>query len=77
MYCVDGEDVYLEMLTADEARTVLQGLHAQVAAHTTQDRALDGQIDEVTTWLDVIADTAEAAADHAADIHAEQLAGNI
>lgn len=81
MYYVDGEAFPLEMLSADEARTVLQNLHAQAAANTPQDRALTAQIDEVTAWLDTLAaeeaaDLAdEAAADHAADLYADQLAG--
>ncbi|RDH75314.1 hypothetical protein DVS77_26805 [Mycolicibacterium moriokaense] len=82
MYYVDGEAFPLELLSADEARTVLQDLHAQAAANTTtQDRALTGQIDEVTAWLDTLAaeeaaDLAvEAAADHSADLYADQLAG--
>ncbi|MDZ4270814.1 MAG: hypothetical protein U1D00_34970 [Mycobacterium sp.] len=81
MYYVDGEGFSLEMLCADEARTVLEGLYAQAAANTTQDRALAAQIDEVTAWLDTLADeeaadvAVEAAADHAADFYADQLAG--
>ncbi|WP_342314772.1 hypothetical protein [Mycobacterium avium] len=31
MYCIDGEDVSLEMLTAHDARTVLRALRAQAA----------------------------------------------
>ena len=34
MYYVDGEAFPLEMLSADEARTVLQALHDQAAANT-------------------------------------------
>ncbi|WP_141564233.1 hypothetical protein [Mycolicibacterium palauense] len=81
MYCVDGEDIPLEMLTADQARTVLHDLHAQAAANTTHDRALAARIDDVTGWLETLADEAaavaadEAAAEHAADIYADQLAG--
>jgi hypothetical protein len=81
MYCVDGEDFPLEMLTADEARTVLQDLHAQATADTTRDRALAARIDDVTAWLETLADEAaaaaadEAAAEHAADIYADELAG--
>ncbi|RAV12400.1 hypothetical protein DQP55_12310 [Mycolicibacterium sp. GF69] len=81
MYYVDGEAFPLEMLSADEARTVLQALHDQAAANTPQDRALTAQIDEVTAWLDTLADeeaaalAVEAAADHAADLYADQLAG--
>lgn len=73
MYYVDGEAFPLEMLSADEARTVLQDLHAQAAADTPQDRALTAQIDEVSAWLDTLA--AEEAADLAVDLYADQLAG--
>lgn len=81
MYCIDGEDFPLEMLTADDARTVLQSLQAQAAATSGQDRALAAQIDEVSAWLEQLADeeaaeaAAEAAANHAADIYADHLAG--
>jgi hypothetical protein len=83
MYFVDAEAFPLEMLTADEARTVLQGLHAQAAANITPDRALAAQIDEVTAWLDTLAAeeaadaAAEAAAEYASDIHADRLAGML
>ncbi|MEU0497919.1 hypothetical protein [Mycobacterium sp. NPDC006124] len=81
MYCVDDEDFPLEMLTADEARTVLHSLHAQATANTTHDRALAARIDDVTAWLETLADEAaaaaadEAAAEHATDIYADELAG--
>lgn len=81
MYCIDGEDLPLELLTADEARTVLRSLHAQAAANTDQDRALAARIAEVSAWLELLDDEAaaeravEAAAEHAADIYADQLAG--
>lgn len=83
MYCIDGEGFPLEMLTADDARTVLRTLHAQAAATIGQDRALAAQIDEVSAWLEQLAAedaaeaAAEAAADHAVDIYAEQLAGML
>lgn len=83
MYCIDGEDVSLEMLTVDDARTVLSALRAQAAASDGQDRALAAQIDEVNAWLEQLADEAaaetasETAADHAADIYADRLAGML
>ncbi|BBN50770.1 hypothetical protein [Mycobacterium avium] len=84
MYLIDGEDIPLEMLTAGEARSVLDALRAQAAANSAadhQDRALVARIDEVSAWLEQLATEAaeeakaEAAAEHAADLYADYLAG--
>lgn len=84
MYLIDGEDIPAEMLTAGEARTVLDALRAQAAANTAadhQDGALAARIDEVSSWLEQLAAEAaeeakaEAAAEHAADLYADYLAG--
>lgn len=69
MYFIGGEDFPVELLSEDEARTVLAGLQDQAAATTSGDRALVAQIHEVSAWLDVLAD--EAAADASAEAAAD------
>ncbi|MFN6548169.1 hypothetical protein [Mycolicibacterium nivoides] len=83
MYSIDGEDFPLEMLTADHARDILHRLQAQAAASGAehQSSALAAQIHEVSAWLEHLAAeeaaafAEEAAIEHRAAIHADELAG--
>jgi hypothetical protein len=83
MYLVNGDELPLEMLTADEANDVLPGLCAEAARTADGDNsdALASSITEVTQWIDTLAEEAaaealeDAAAEHAADLFADHLAG--
>lgn len=83
MYLVNGDELPLEMLTAGEAAAVLVGLRTDATrtADQASKAALAASIAEVGEWIDTLADEAaaraseEAAAEHAADLFADDLAG--
>lgn len=82
-YFIDGEELWIENLDADQAAAVLAGLHAE--ANRTSDPAhtavLADQIREVAEWVEFLAEEAaedaaqDAAAEHAAALYADHLAG--
>jgi len=82
-YTINGDECWAEQLDAEEAAAVLADLHAQ--ANRTTDPArqalLADQIREVSEWIEFLAEEAataaaeDAAAEHAAALFADHLAG--
>lgn len=81
MYSVEGEHFPLEFLNEDEANDLLRTLQERADANPTETPTLTQQIADVTDWLGYLAGESsearaeDAAAEHAAGIYADHLAG--
>lgn len=81
MYSVESEHFPLELLNKDEADDLLRTLQARADTNPAETPTRTQQIIDVTDWLGYLAGESsearsdDAAAEHAAGIYADHLAG--